>query len=142
MKKPRYLHLGVIVIMLAGLLGAWSVPGCQQRKPGKAMHELRVQAEKAVRLFDVQVKFGEQTIPFGVVSKGFARSWFPVRYEPGEDFEMEIVWQEDSNDASRTSTVTIIGPTEAERSRFDGVMLTYTKADGWTGKVQLKDVTE
>lgn len=141
MIKVPYKQLIAANVLIAGSFAVWITPGCNKSKAGKAMHELEVQAEDGVELFDVQVAFGDQRIPFGVTNH-FGKSWFPVRYEPGEDFVMDIVWQEGPKDPSQTSTVTIRGPTVAERSRFDGVLLTYTKADGWTGKVLLKEASK
>jgi hypothetical protein len=124
----------ILTVLIAALTG----PGCQPSPPTKAMHELRVQAEEGVTLHGVEVKFGHQTIPFGVTNH-FGNVWFPVRYEPSADFAMDILWWEESEDDKYSESITIPGPTEAERSRFERVVLIYTREDGWTGKIELKD---
>ncbi len=135
-------RLAAALTLMAGVVIGFGIYGCRERPSSIAVHDLRAQAQKDVRLFDVQVAFGDQRIPFGVLSKGFGKSWFPVRYDLREDFVMDVIWQEDANDQSQVSTITIPVPAASERTQFRGVILTYTKAGGWTGKSRLNDSWE
>ncbi len=135
-------RLAAALTLMAGVVIGFGIYGCRGGSSSIAVHDLRAQAEKDVRLFDVQVAFRDQKIPFGVLSKGFGASWFPVRYDLSQDFVMDVIWQQNADVGSQVSTLTIPVPAESERRQFRGVILTYTKADGWTGKSRLNDSWE
>lgn len=127
----------ITVMFVVGLACLLAFPGCSRTSSGKVMHSLTAQTKDGVTLTEVQVTFVGQKIPFGLVNQ-FGKSWFPVRYEAGDNFIMDVSWQERSEDAICTSTVTIVGPKDADRSRFQGVILTYSKTNGWVGESDLQ----
>jgi len=131
----------VALMSVGGALTAFGIYGCQESEPTKLTRELCVRTEDGVKLFDVQVKFDEQSVPFGVTTH-FGASWFPVSYDVGEEIVMEVHWQEGAKDSTQTSVVSIKGLTEEVWREFDGVELIYTKSDGWTGEVLRRNGSE
>lgn len=131
----------VALMSVGGTLTAFGIYGCQESEPTKLTRELCVSTEGGVKLFDVQVKFGEQTIPFGVTTH-FGKSWFPVSFDVGEEILLEVHWQDGAQDSKQKSAVSIKGLTEEVWREFDGVELIYAKPDGWIGKVLRRNGSE